>query len=203
MVEQASNTTTGTGLLLVISGPSGVGKTSIVREVERRLGGSFSVSATTRPRSASEVDGRDYFFVTEERFDAMLAGGEFLEHAQVFGKHRYGTPRGPVDDGLRHGRLIILEIDVQGALQVHAAMPEALMIFILPPSDEELLRRLRDRAREDEDRIQRRYAEARQEIQLARASAAYDHMIVNDDLPRAIEETCRIITRRQAERRGG
>ncbi len=181
------------GVLLVVSGPSGVGKTSIVRPIEKRLGGVFSVSATTRPPAAGEVEGRDYHFLSPEQFQAMVDRGELLEHACLFGQHFYGTPREPVDKRLAEGQLIILDIDVQGALQVKRAMPEAFMLFILPPDDEELLRRLRARAREPEAMIQSRFAEAKREIELAETSGVYDAMVVNDDLDRAIEEACRLV----------
>ena len=123
------------GLLLVVSGPSGVGKTTIVHRIRERLGGRFSVSATTRPRSENEVDGVDYLFVSTEQFDAMKQAGEFLEDAEVFGRHAYGTPRMPVAQALAQGDLIMLDIDVQGAIQVRDRMPAAFMLFILPPSD--------------------------------------------------------------------
>jgi guanylate kinase len=189
------------GLLLVISGPSGAGKTTIAREIERRLGGVFSVSATTRPKTHADVDGRDYWFISEEEFRSRLAAGEFLEHAQVFGRHYYGTPREPVEQALAAGRLMILEIDVQGGLQVNQAMPGAFMIFVLPPSDEELLRRLRDRRRDSDEAIERRFREAKREIELARSSGAYEAFIVNDDLERAVGEACSLVRARQAERR--
>ncbi|MHC4990352.1 MAG: guanylate kinase [Planctomycetota bacterium] len=194
--EHARAGATSRGLLLVVSGPSGVGKTSIVREVITQLGGRFSVSATTRPRSETEVEGKDYFFLDEARFEDMRQHGEFLEYAQVFGKHWYGTPREPIEQALQQGELIILDIDVQGAQQVRQSMPESLMVFVLPPSEEELLRRLRKRGREAEEVIQRRFQEAKREIDLARRSDVYDHLIVNDDLPRAIEHTCSIIRER-------
>jgi guanylate kinase len=194
---------TDTGLLVVISGPSGVGKTTIAKAVRDRLDGVLSVSATTRPRSPQEREGEDYHFVTEPAFDAMVRDDAFLEHACVFGRHRYGTPRGPVDDALKRGRLVILEIDVQGALQVRRAAPHALMLFVMPPSEEALLRRLRGRARDDEAAIQRRFAEAKREIDVARRSDAYDAFIVNDDLETAMREACAFVGRAQAERRRG
>ncbi|MHC4082042.1 MAG: guanylate kinase [Planctomycetota bacterium] len=189
------------GLLLVISGPSGSGKTTIARAVERRLEGAFSVSATTRPQSQIETGGRDYNFLSEQQFQEMIRSGAFLEYALVFGKHWYGTPRQPVEEQLAEGRLVILDIDVQGALQVREAMPEALMIFVVPPSDEELLRRLRGRGREGEDAIQRRFAEARKEIAIAQSSGAYDATVVNDDLEQAIDATCRLVEQRHAGER--
>lgn len=186
------------GLLLAISGPSGVGKTTITRELERRLDGVFSVSATTRSRAPGEVDGRDYHFLTERQFEDMVDRGAFLEHAQVYSKHRYGTPREPVDRHLAQGRLVLLDIDVQGAILVRQTMPEALMFFILPPSDEELLLRLRQRGREAEAAIRRRFNEAKHEIELGMHSGVYDAQIVNDDLPRAIDEVCRLVQQRRA-----
>ncbi len=186
------------GLLLAISGPSGVGKTTITRELERRLDGVFSVSATTRPRAPGEVDGRDYHFLTEQQFEDMVDRGAFLEHAQVYSKHRYGTPREPVERHLAQGRLVLLDIDVQGAILVRQTMSEALMFFILPPSDEELLLRLRQRGREAEAAIRRRFNEAKHEIELGMRCGVYDAQIVNDDLPRAIDEVCRLVQQRRA-----
>lgn len=186
-----------TGMLLVVSGPSGVGKTTIVHRVRARLGGQFSVSATTRPQSLAEVDGEDYLFVTPAQFDQMEARDAFLEHAEVFGRHAYGTPREPVEHALRDGDLILLDIDVQGAIQVREHMPEAFMIFILPPSDEELRNRLETRGREDEEAIARRFAEARREIDLATSRPLYDSFIVNDNLDRAVDEACRLVSERR------
>lgn len=186
------------GLLLVISGPSGVGKTTITHEVERRLGGVFSVSVTTRPRSSADIEGRDYFFISDQEFARRRDAGELLEWATVFGKHSYGTPSAPVFEHLQRGRLVILEIDVQGAMQVKRAVPDALMVFVLPPDDQTLLERLRRRQREDEQAICRRFEEARREIGVARSSGAYDAFVVNDDLGRAIDEACAIVRRRWA-----
>lgn len=176
----------GTGLLVIVSGPSGVGKTTITRRLEQEIGAEFSVSMTTRPKSADDVEGRDYFFVTPERFQRAVDESDLLEWAEVFG-NRYGTPRGFVQERLDRGRVVLLEIDVRGAEQVKAKMPDTLAMFILPPSEEELLRRLRARGREDEATIQRRFAKAKQEMARARASGVYDHFVVNDDL----ETTCR------------
>ncbi|MDP6987088.1 MAG: guanylate kinase [Phycisphaerales bacterium] len=189
---------TASGLLLVVSGPSGVGKTTIVHRVRERLGGRFSVSATTRPKSPEEVDGKDYSFVSGETFEQMKDSDAFLEHAEVFGRHAYGTPRGPVEEALRQGELIILDIDVQGAIQVRKHMPTAYMIFILPPSDDELRHRLETRGREDEDAIARRFAEARREIDLATSRTLYDAFIVNDNLDGAVEEACRLVSERRS-----
>lgn len=176
------------GLLTIISGPSGVGKTTITRAmIERVEDAELSVSATTRPIRVREAEGVDYFFKSPEDFAAMIEGDELLEWAEVFGG-RYGTPSAWVDDRLAAGKVVVLEIDVQGARQVKAKRPDAFGVFILPPSEASLLDRLRLRAREGEDVIQRRFAEAKREIADAHTSGAYDVFIVNDDLERAIAE---------------
>ncbi|MCL4740814.1 MAG: guanylate kinase [Phycisphaerales bacterium] len=193
-------TDTRDGMLLIISGPSGVGKTSITRGVERSIADSvFSVSATTRPKTDADVEGVDYHFVTDAEFERMRAAREFLESAEVFGR-KYGTPRRWVEEQLARGRLVILEIDVQGARQVKGAMPEAFGLFVLPPGEEALLERLRARKREPEEAIQRRFAEARREIAEARASGVYDRFIVNDDLPSAIGEAVEAVRAERARR---
>ena len=193
--NSSSINTNKSGLLLVVCGPSGVGKTTIVHAVQKDLNGIFSISATTRPQSEQEVDGEDYCFISDEHFQNMLEHDEFLEYATVFGRHSYGTPRQPVVDALNQGKLIILDIDVQGALQVRKAMSQAFMLFILPPSEEELLRRLRARGREDETVIQRRFAEAKHEINLARTSHAFDEFLINDNLEATIGQAIALVRR--------
>ena len=188
-------TDTENGLLLIISGPSGVGKTTITRGVERSFGDSvFSVSCTTRAKTEADTEGVDYHFISDEEFDDLVERDAFLEWADVFGR-RYGTQREWVDEQLSRGRVVILEIDVEGARQVKERIPEALAVFILPPSEEELLRRLRERKREGEAQIQKRFAEARREIEAARAYGIYDAMIVNTDLDDAIERTVELVGR--------
>jgi guanylate kinase len=181
------------GLLVVISGPSGVGKTTIVHRVREAFDAVFSVSATTRPKSEKEIDGTDYFFITEEEFQKQIDDDCFLEHAEVFGCHKYGTLRNQVNEVLRAGRVILLDIDVQGGMQIRDNMKDSIRIFILPPSEEELLRRLEARGREDRDSIQRRFLEAQQEIKLSQQSGAYEYFITNDNLKFAVEETIAII----------
>ncbi len=196
-------TDTDDGMIAIFSGPSGVGKTTITRAVERSIPGAvFSVSATTRQPTPADVDGVDYHFVSDQQFQGMIDRGEFLEWVDLFGK-KYGTPRLWVNEQIARGRLVILEIDVVGAQKVKAQIPGAFGVFILPPSEEVLLERLRARKREDEAVIQRRFAEARREIAQARAGAIYDRFIVNDVLDRAIDEAVSSVTGELARRRAG
>ncbi|WP_428386292.1 guanylate kinase [Mucisphaera sp.] len=182
------------GQIVIISGPSGVGKTTIAHEMEKRLKGVFSVSMTTREQTVK--DGRDYRFVTHEQFQKELEQGNFLEWAEVFGQC-YGTPQGPVDQAVEEGKTIFLEIDVQGAIQVKTKRPEALAIFILPPDEPTLLKRLRERKRESEEKIQKRFAEATREIGEAHACGVYDHFVTNDDLAAAMDRAEQIIRDRK------
>jgi guanylate kinase len=145
----------------------------------------MSVSATTRPPRPGEVDGRHYHFVDDAEFDRMVAEGELLEWAVVHGVHRYGTPRGPVETALGEGRPALLEIDLQGARQVRETMPEALFVFLKPPSWEELVRRLVGRGTESEEERERRLATAREELA---AEAEFDVTIVNREVHSAVEE---------------
>jgi guanylate kinase len=194
-------TDTDDGLLLIISGPSGVGKTTITRGVERSIPDAvFSVSWTTRARTPADVEGVDYHFVSDDEFEGMRAAGGFLESAGIYGK-KYGTPREWVQEQLRRGRLVILEIDVQGAEQIKAKVPGAYALYILPPDEATLLQRLRDRRRDDEATIQRRFAQAKNEIERARAGRVYDAFLVNRDLNAAIAEAVRIVSAERGRRR--
>lgn len=184
------------GLLLVLAGPSGVGKTSIVHELLKRFGGYFSVSATTRTAGPGEVNGRDYDFISEPDFRKRIDSKSFLEHAEVFGKSWYGTPRAPVEAAVARGQLAILDIDVQGADQVKQHCPNMFGVFVLPPSEAELLHRLRARGREDEATIQRRFAASTREIARARAGKTFDVFIVNDDLAKTIDAICAFVAAR-------
>ncbi|GAB4234971.1 MAG: guanylate kinase [Acidobacteriota bacterium] len=163
----------------MISAPSGAGKTTLL---QRLLGETedleFSVSCTTRPPRPGEVDGRDYYFITEEAFERHVAAGDFLEWAVVHG-HRYGTSRRFVEEAWRRGKDVILDVDVQGALQVRRRMPEAILIFILPPSRAELERRLRHRGTDSEEVIRQRLRNAAGEVEHV---FDYDYVIINRDL---------------------
>ncbi|MEA5445740.1 guanylate kinase [Gammaproteobacteria bacterium AB-CW1] len=173
------------GNLWVVSAPSGAGKTSLVRALmDREAGLRFSISYTTRPPREGEVDGEDYCFVDEARFREMIEGGEFLEHAQVFG-NRYGTARAQVERELESGCSVLLEIDWQGAEQVRRMMPEARSIFILPPSREELESRLRGRGTDSDAVIERRLREAHAELL---QWSNFDYAIINDDFDRALQD---------------
>ncbi len=175
------------GMLVIISGPSGVGKTTITHHVRARLNAVFSVSMTTRPITHEDTDGVDYHFVDEAQFKYHRDAGNLLEWAEVFGNY-YGTPRRPVEEALRQGRIVILEIDVEGAIQVKRNMPDSFAMFIEPPSEEVLLQRLRRRQREDEQTIRSRFARAKDEIERARTCGVYDVFIVNDNLDKAVDE---------------
>lgn len=189
-------------MLLVISGPSGVGKTTVTKGVERTIPDAvFSVSWTTRARTTIDVEGVDYHFVSDGEFEAYRAADGFLECAGIYGK-KYGTPREWVEEQLRRGRLVILEIDVQGAMQVKKKMPEAFSIFILPPDEGTLLQRLRDRKRDDEATIQRRFAQAQHEIGAARSCGVYDQFLVNKDLQETIARAVELVKAERAKRRG-
>jgi len=178
-------------LVLIVSGPSGSGKSTLVQRILDLPGTMPSVSCTTRSRRATEASGKCYDFVTEAEFDAMVARGEFLEYARVFGKHSYGTPRKWLDESRRKGLDLVLEIDVQGAEQVKEKLPESVAIFILPPSREELERRLRSRGQDADEEIARRLSKARAEI--AASEKIYDFCVVNDDVDRAGKEAQAIV----------
>jgi guanylate kinase len=173
--------------ILVITGPSGVGKGTLIRGLLQRVPGlELAVSATTRSPREGEVNGVDYHFLSQEDFDRRVAAGEFVEHAEYAG-HRYGTLKSELS---RPARGIVLEIDLQGARQVRETLPEAVLIFIEPPSFEDLERRLAARASDQPDQIERRLAAARHELA---AAGEFDHRIVNDDVDRAMAELARLV----------
>jgi guanylate kinase len=177
--------------MLVLSSPSGAGKTTISRRLLETEGDlSMSVSVTTRPQRAGEVDGVDYHFIDRARFDAMVAANELLEHATVF-ENSYGTPLGPVERALSDGRDVLFDVDWQGAQEMRQRRrADIASVFILPPSTEELERRLRTRARDPDDVIARRMGKAADEIS---HYAEYDYVVINDDVDRCLAEVRAIL----------
>ncbi len=175
---------------MIVSGPSGAGKGTLVERVVDRVPGVWvSVSATTRPPRPGEVEGEHYLFLSPEEFERKVQRNEFLEHASVHG-NRYGTLRSEVEARLQEGLHVILEIDVQGALQVKDAMPDAVLVFILAPSMEDLRKRLEARGSEDEEEVLKRLRTAEREVRLV---DTYDYVIINDDAARATEELADVI----------
>jgi guanylate kinase len=195
-----SSTQKSKGIIVVISGPSGVGKGTICKELVKRMDDAYlSVSATTRPQTAKEVDGRDYWFVSRDEFERRIENGLLLEYAEVFGNF-YGTPKDKVDEAIAAGKVVILEIDVQGGKQIKKLYPDTLMVFILAPTPKELAGRLHGRGREDEESANRRLSQASKEIAAARQD--YQYMVTNDKLETAVNEITGIIeTARKAKNR--
>ena len=187
------------GKVVILSGPSGVGKSTVCKEVVKRIEDAYlSVSVTTRPKGEGEVDGRDYWFISKEQFERQMKEGSLLEYAEVFG-HLYGTPKDKIDEALHRGHTVILEIDVQGGKQAKVIYPDAIMIFILPPSQKELAERMNVRGREDAETAEERLDGAGTEI--AAAWQYYDNMVINDDLEQAVNEVVQIIRDSKCDKR--
>jgi guanylate kinase len=179
------------GKVIIVSGPSGVGKSTICTEVVKQHDNIYlSVSVTTRPKSKAEVDGQDYWFISEQEFQERIDKDLLLEHAEVFG-HLYGTPKDKVEEAIREGKNVILEIDVQGARQAQAIFPDAVLIFILPPTEKDLVERMDNRGREAAEAAEKRLNGAGSEI--AAAWQYYKHMVINEDLQQAVDECLKII----------
>ena len=177
--------------IVIVSGPSGVGKSTICKQIVKQLNNSYlSISVTTRPRGQTEVDGRDYWFTSEKEFRDRVDKGLLLEHAEVFG-YLYGTPKDKVEEALACSKTVILQIDVQGGRQVKVLFPDAVMIFILPPTAKTLAERIDRRGREDTEAAKQRLEGASDEI--AAAWQYYNHMVINDDLQQAVKECVQII----------
>lgn len=178
------------GKLVVISGPSGVGKGSMVAKAVELCDAQVSISATTRQPGKGEKDGVNYWFLSREEFENRIKQGQFLEYAEVFG-NLYGTLKDKTDSLLDEGKTVILEIDVQGGLQVKKAYPEAVMVFVLPPNMDELERRITSRARDNEQTIKLRLAQAQKEIEIGKQH--YKFSVVNDNLDEAVARFVEII----------
>lgn len=186
------------GKIVIISGPSGVGKSTICKEVVKRLDNvCLSISVTTRPMAEAEVDGQDYWFLSQQQFRKRINEGSLLEYAEVFG-HLYGTPKDKVEEALGAGKTIILEIDVQGAKQVRSVCPDAAMVFIFPPTGKELAQRIKNRGREGMEAAEERLEGA--DTEFAAAWQYYEHMVVNDDLEQAVKEVIQIIKQNSGEK---
>jgi len=181
------------GTLVIVSGPSGVGKTTVCSQVVRRLDAFLSVSATTRPRRDNEVDGRDYVFISKAEFERLLTEGEFLEHAQVYGVQYYGTPAGPVRAALEAGRVVILEIEIEGTLHVKKRFPDAIGAYMLAPNADDQRTRLVGRRQDSAEAIAERLSKADGEVRYAQECGAYQHFVVNVDVESTVETLVRII----------
>lgn len=186
------------GLMLVLSSPSGAGKSTISRALlDKHPDLTMSVSATTRPMRPGEVEGKDYFFIDTAKFEAMVEDGEFLEHAKVFDNY-YGTPRGPVEAALKSGKDVLFDVDWQGTQQLRQnARDDLASIFILPPSVDELERRLYARAQDPEDVVKRRMAKATSEMS---HWAEYDYIIVNEAVSQSVAEAEAILDAERLKR---
>lgn len=179
------------GKLIVLSGPSGAGKSTVVfKAMEGRDDFCFSTSVTTRKPRPGEVDGREYFFIDRKQYDRMVQQGELLEHAEYV-NNGYGTPKAFVEERLAEGMNVVLDIEIQGARQVYEKMPDAVRIFLIPPSLEELRRRLESRGTETQEVIEGRLARARQEYEEARF---YQYIVVNEEVDKAAAEFLAIVT---------
>jgi guanylate kinase len=179
----------GRGVVLVVSGPSGVGKSTIVKRLLEDADYVLSVSATTRPRRPGEQEGREYHFLSREEFRRWVEEGKFIEHVELFG-NCYGTPAGPLRDAVRNGKVFVLDIDVQGAIRLREKKLEGIYVLLEPPGMEELEKRLKGRATESEEQLRERVGHARWELAQKKY---YDHFVVNDDVDGAADRIRSIV----------
>jgi guanylate kinase len=185
------------GILLIISGPSGVGKTTICRRLTERLGAFLSVSATTRRQRDNEIHGKDYFFLSVDEFETRLRDGRCLEHAKVYGGNYYGTPAEPVQEALDASRVVILEIEIEGTIQVKRRFPKAVGVYILAPTPDEQAQRLVGRQKDTPEAIAERLSKADGEIRYAQDCGAYDYFLINHDVEETVETIVKIVQEKQ------
>lgn len=181
----------------MLCGPSGVGKSTIARKLAEKTAVKYIISATTRDRRPNEDQGKVYEHISFEEFAKRLDDDQFLEYARIYDEY-YGTPKEPALTYLAEGSDLLLEIDVQGALQIRFQYPDALEIFVMPPDEQSLMRRLTDRGRDTPDDMEKRFRLAKREIHMAKGSRAFDHYVINDDLDRAVDEVLRVIHHKKA-----
>lgn len=193
----AEKTNKHSGLLIVLVGPAGVGKSTISNRLKDLLGVWYTVSVTTRPKLPGDEKGKSYEHITKPEFFHRLDTDQYLEYAQVYGDY-YATPKHPALDQLAEGKDVLLEIDFQGAMQVRYNYPDALLIFLLPPDEPTLLQRLTDRGRDSAEDINKRFRAAKREIHMAKGSRAFDYMVINDQLDRAVDEIVKIVHHKRA-----
>lgn len=188
------------GMLLVVSAPSGAGKTTIVKEILRHYPSfGFSVSATTRTKRPGEVEGKDYYFLTRGEFEEKISRGELVEYEEIYSNY-YGTLKSEVENALRSGKDIVFDVDVKGGLSIKSKFPESVIIFVKPPSLEILRHRLEGRGSETKEQIDRRMARVEMELEKGRQ---YDYIIINDELKRAVNEVFDIINKKRKELSSG
>lgn len=188
------------GIVVVISGPSGVGKSTLCQALAERLDGFLSISATTRPKRPNEREGVEYYFISPEEFDRRAAAGEFLETAEVYGGHRYGTPAGPVAQALAAGRVVLLEIEINGTLQTRQRYPDMLGVYVLAPGPRQQTERITGRRQDTAAAIRERLSKADGEIAYAHESGCYQHYVINDVFEETVDQLAELIKQEQAKR---